>query len=94
LKVIGLRRNYGQTAAIMAGVNHACGAHTANLPHTQEYLAYLDRAALEAIGDGNLGTVAEPCCGRGEAVTFADENDFSPCHGNLLPGASDEARSG
>src|SRR6516165_8007515 len=25
LKVVSLRRNYGQTAAIMAGIDHACG---------------------------------------------------------------------
>lgn len=44
-------------------------AYVANLnyPHTEEYLAYLDRALLEAIGDRPLGTVAELCCGRGEA---------------------------
>src|SRR6202030_2302366 len=54
------RRHYNKIAA----------AYTANLeyPHTQEYLAYLDRAALDAIGDGELGTVAELCCGRGEAL--------------------------
>jgi ubiquinone/menaquinone biosynthesis C-methylase UbiE len=56
------RRHYNKIAA----------AYTANLeyPHTQEYLAYLDRAALEAIGEGDLGTVAELCCGRGEALTL------------------------
>jgi SAM-dependent methyltransferase len=50
--------------------NKIVGAYIANLeyPHTQEYLAYLDRAALDAIGDGDLGTVAELCCGRGEAL--------------------------
>jgi len=43
-------------------------AYTTNLeyPHTQEYLAYLDRVTLAAVGDSNLGTVAELCCGRGE----------------------------
>jgi ubiquinone/menaquinone biosynthesis C-methylase UbiE len=50
--------------------NKIAAAYTANLeyPHTQEYLAYLDRAALDAIGDGDLGAVAELCCGRGEAL--------------------------
>lgn len=45
------------------------GAYVANLnyPHTEEYVAYLDRVLLEAIGDRPLGTVAELCCGRGEA---------------------------
>jgi len=36
-------------------------------PHTEEYEAALDRALLAAIGDVDLGTVAEICCGRGEA---------------------------
>jgi ubiquinone/menaquinone biosynthesis C-methylase UbiE len=49
--------------------NKIAAAYTANLnyPHTQEYLAYLDRVVLDAIGPGDLGTVAELCCGRGEA---------------------------
>ncbi len=49
--------------------NKVAAAYTANLeyPHTKEYIAYLDRAVLDAIGDGELGTVAELCCGRGEA---------------------------
>jgi SAM-dependent methyltransferase len=56
------RQHYDKIAAVYA----------ANLeyPHTQEYLAYLDRAALAAIGDGDLGTIAELCCGRGEGLTL------------------------
>ena len=52
--------------------NKIAAAYTANLgyPHTREYLAYLDRAVLEAAGEGELGTVAELCCGRGEALTL------------------------
>ena len=37
-------------------------------PHTQEYMAYLDRELLDAVRDAKLGTVAEICCGRGEAI--------------------------
>src|SRR5262249_2179975 len=50
--------------------NKIVASYIANLeyPHTQEYLAYLDRATLDAIDDGDLGTVAELCCGRGEAL--------------------------
>ncbi len=50
--------------------NKIAAAYTANLeyPHTREYLAYLDRATRDATGDGELGTVAELCCGRGEAL--------------------------
>lgn len=45
-------------------------AYTANLgyPHTEEYLAYLDRKLDMVIGDRPLGTLAELCCGRGEAI--------------------------
>jgi ubiquinone/menaquinone biosynthesis C-methylase UbiE len=52
--------------------NKIAAAYTANLgyPHTREYLAYLDHAVLEAIGQGGLGTVAELCCGRSEALTL------------------------
>ena len=44
-------------------------AYLANLdyPHTEEYLRYLDRVLLDAIGNRPLGVVAELCCGRGEA---------------------------
>lgn len=38
------------------------------LPHTQEYLAYLDDGLEQAIDGQSLGTMAELCCGRGEAV--------------------------
>jgi ubiquinone/menaquinone biosynthesis C-methylase UbiE len=52
--------------------NRIAAAYTANLgyPHTREYLAYLDRAAVDAIGPGDLGTMAELCCGRGEALSL------------------------
>jgi ubiquinone/menaquinone biosynthesis C-methylase UbiE len=36
-------------------------------PHTQEYMAYLDRLLLDVIGGSPLDTVAEICCGTGEA---------------------------
>jgi len=37
-------------------------------PHTQEYTAYLDRELLQVVDYSALGTVAEICCGRGEAI--------------------------
>ena len=37
-------------------------------PHTQEYVAYLDREFLKLVTGKTLGTVAELCCGRGEAI--------------------------
>jgi ubiquinone/menaquinone biosynthesis C-methylase UbiE len=36
-------------------------------PHTQEYMQMLDRALLDRIEPNDLGTVAEICCGSGEA---------------------------
>ncbi|HWG78732.1 MAG TPA: class I SAM-dependent methyltransferase [Stellaceae bacterium] len=44
-------------------------AYVENLayPHTLEYTQSLDRALLDAVAAGPLGTVAELCCGRGEA---------------------------
>lgn len=52
--------------------NRIAAAYTANLgyPHTQEYVAFLDRKTLEAIGDAPIGTLAELCCGRGEALAL------------------------
>jgi SAM-dependent methyltransferase len=48
------------------------GAYVANLhyPHTEEYMAYLDRALLDIVESGRIGTVAEICCGRGEAFAL------------------------
>lgn len=44
--------------------------YEANLgyPHTQEYMAYLDRVLFREIGAAPLGTMAELCCGHGEAM--------------------------
>ena len=36
-------------------------------PHTEAYMAYLDRALIGGVGARPLGTVAEICCGSGEA---------------------------
>jgi len=37
-------------------------------PHTEEYMAYLDLQLFDVLPAGSLGTVAELCCGRGEAA--------------------------
>jgi len=37
-------------------------------PHTQEFMAYFDRKFLEQIEGASLETVAEICCGSGEAL--------------------------
>ena len=44
-------------------------AYSANLsyPHTQEYSGYLDDKLLHAMSEARLGSVAEICCGSGEA---------------------------
>jgi SAM-dependent methyltransferase len=41
-------------------------------PHTEEYTAYLDRQLFDVLPPGSLGTVAELCCGRGEAARLLD----------------------
>jgi ubiquinone/menaquinone biosynthesis C-methylase UbiE len=38
--------------------------------HTIEYNAYLDRVFAEVVGTQPLGSVAEICCGHGEALTL------------------------
>ena len=39
-----------------------------NYPHTQEYMAHLDRVLLDVVDPNRLSTVAELCCGCGEAL--------------------------
>ena len=41
-------------------------------PHTQVYTAYLDDAVYDAIKGAPLETVAEICCGRGEAFRLPE----------------------
>jgi len=55
--------------------DRVAAAYIENLgyPHTQEYSAYLDRALLEVIDQDDLGTVAEICCGRGEALRLVGD---------------------
>lgn len=45
------------------------GKYLENLsyPHTQAYMEYLDQALFDAVDRRALGTVAEICCGSGEA---------------------------
>jgi len=38
--------------------------------HTQEYMRFLDQALLEVVDQAGLATVAEICCGRGEAFAL------------------------
>jgi ubiquinone/menaquinone biosynthesis C-methylase UbiE len=55
--------------AQQAHYDRIAAAYVENLhyPHTQEYMAYLDQALLDVVAADGLGTVAEICCGRGEA---------------------------
>jgi ubiquinone/menaquinone biosynthesis C-methylase UbiE len=50
--------------------------YLANLsyPHTQAYTDYLDRVLVSAVAPGSLGTVAEICCGSGEAFSLFGPN--------------------
>lgn len=52
--------------------NAVASAYEANLryPHTRAYLVHLDQAVLDAFGARRVGTVAEICCGTGEAFTL------------------------
>src|SRR4029077_5269751 len=45
------------------------GAYLTNLalPHTREYMAFFDRAVLGLVEGARLESVAEICCGAGEA---------------------------
>ena len=49
-------------------------------PHTEEYMAYLDRQLFDVLPAGSLGTVADLCCGRGEAARLLDRR-MSRCVG-------------
>jgi ubiquinone/menaquinone biosynthesis C-methylase UbiE len=51
-------------------------AYAANLqyPHTQEYMAYLDRVLREEVAEISFGTCAEVCCGTGEAFALFEES--------------------
>ena len=42
-------------------------------PHTQEYMAFLDKVLLDQVNNGDLGRVAELCCGHGEAFKLIGE---------------------
>lgn len=59
-----------QGAIQQAHYDRVANAYIENLsyPHTQEYMAYLDRVLLEAVPPGTLGMTAELCCGRSEAI--------------------------
>jgi len=58
-----------EAQAQRAHYDKIAAAYTTNLgyPHTQEYMAYLDRVTLQAAGD-KLGVLVELCCGHGEAL--------------------------
>ncbi len=54
------------------------GAYLTNLhePHTQEYMAYLDRSFL-ALVPQTMGTLLEICCGAGEAFALLSDRSTS-----------------
>lgn len=47
---------------------HAQYVTNLGYPHTQEYTRYLDRAFLDLIGDTDLGTSVDLCCGDARAI--------------------------
>jgi len=42
--------------------------------HTDEYMKYLDSVLLEQVDPGRMGSVAEICCGRGEAFRILEKS--------------------
>lgn len=52
--------------------DHIADAYTKNLqyPHTQEYMAYMDRVLREEVAAVDFGVCAEVCCGTGEAFAL------------------------
>ena len=49
-------------------------AENLSYPHTQEYMAYLDRVFLEHVDPNDLRETAEICCGHGELLKL--DKDF------------------
>jgi ubiquinone/menaquinone biosynthesis C-methylase UbiE len=68
-------------------------AYVANLgyPHTQEYMRYLDDAMRCIIPSGSLGTVAEICCGRGEAFEMIGDRVETGIGVDISPAMLEEA---
>lgn len=61
-----------EAKAQQAHYDHISKIYVENLafPHTQEYMAYLDKGLFSALGDASLGCMGELCCGRGEAISL------------------------
>lgn len=70
-------------------------AYVTNLgyPHTQEYMAYLDRALHEATGAGPFGVMAEICCGHGEALSLFAHRASAAVGVDISPAMLHVARS-
>lgn len=68
-------------------------AYVTNLgyPHTQEYMRFLDKAILDVIEPGGLGTIAEICCGRGEAVELIGDQARLAIGVDISPSMLEEA---
>jgi ubiquinone/menaquinone biosynthesis C-methylase UbiE len=60
------------------------------LPHTQEYMAFLDEVMLKAVDLDRLGLVCELCCGHGEALKLLEGRALS-CLGVDISSAMLEA---
>jgi ubiquinone/menaquinone biosynthesis C-methylase UbiE len=61
-------------------------------PHTEEYMAYLDRQFVDILPAGSLGTVAELCCGRGEAARLLKDRIDRYVGADVSVGLLDNAR--
>lgn len=70
-------------------------AYIANLgyPHTQEYMAYLDRVFLQQTANADMEDVAEICCGRGEAFALLSRQIVHGIGVDISPAMLEAARS-
>jgi ubiquinone/menaquinone biosynthesis C-methylase UbiE len=72
------------------------GVYLTNLtyPHTREYMAYLDRAVLDLTAGQSMGTVAEICCGAGEAFHLLSNSARLGVGVDVSPSMLEAARRG
>lgn len=70
-------------------------AYITNLgyPHTQEYMAYLDRVFLERVVGADMKDVAEICCGQGEAFALLSDRIECGIGVDISPAMLEVARS-
>jgi SAM-dependent methyltransferase len=61
-------------------------------PHTQEYMAYLDRVFMEHVAEGDLTETAEVCCGHGELLDLGKDRVGAGIGVDISPEMLENAR--